>query len=277
MELAMINDTVVDMNQAKVSAHDRGLLFGDGVYEVIRFCNGKLFEMEEHMSRFEHSLREMDMLTQVDLAVIRSRVDRALDQSKLRDAKIYFHVTRGSSPRAHDYNNSWQPEFLLTVRAVKGHHHQDTDRAISHPDCRWNRCDIKSVNLLANVLAKHAATKAGAYEAILVDEKGMITEATSSSVLMVKDGALWSAPLQANILPGITRSLLLKWAGDLGLEPQEELFSLVDLKKAEELMITGTGTEVMGITQLDGQTIGNGKLGNYTKRFQEKLVAAMQF
>ncbi|OQA00146.1 MAG: D-alanine aminotransferase [Planctomycetes bacterium ADurb.Bin412] len=277
MELAMINDTVVDMDQAKVSAHDRGLLFGDGVYEVIRFCNGKLFEMEAHMSRFEHSLREMDMLSQVDLAVIRNRVDRALDQSKLRDAKIYFHVTRGSSPRAHDYNNSWQPEFLLTVRAVKDHHHQETGRAIIHPDWRWKRCDIKSLNLLANVLAKHAATKAGAYEAILVDEKGMITEATSSSVLMVKDGALWSAPLQANILPGITRSLLLKWAEDLGLEPQEESFSLVDLKNAEELMITGTGTEVMGITQLDGQTIGNGKLGNYTKQFQKKLVAAMQF
>jgi len=276
MELAMINYTVVDMDQAKVSAHDRGLLFGDGVYEVIRFCNGKLFEMEEHMSRFEHSLQEMDMLTQVDLAVIRSRVDRALDQSKLRDAKIYFHVTRGSSPRSHDYNPNWQPEFLLTVRVVKDQHHQDTGRAIIHPDWRWKRCDIKSLNLLANVLAKHAATKAGAYEAILVDEKGMITEATSSSVLMVKDGALWSAPLQANILPGITRSLLLKWVGDLGLEPQEELFSLVDLKKAEELMITGTGTEVMGITQVDGQTIGNGKLGNYTKRFQEKLVAAMR-
>ncbi len=275
MELAMINDTVVDIKQARVSAHDRGLLFGDGVYEVIRFCNGKLFEMEEHMSRFEHSLREMDMLSHVDLGVIRNRVDQALAESKLKEAKVYFHVTRGSSPRAHDYNDSWQPEFLLTVRPVKDKH-QETGRAIIHPDWRWKRCDIKSLNLLANVLAKHAATKAGAYEAILVDEKGMITEATSSSVLMVKDGALWSAPLQANILPGITRSLLLKWARDLGLEPQEELFSLVDLKSAEELMITGTGTEVMGITQVDGQTIGKGIRGHYTQRFQEKLVAAMR-
>jgi D-alanine transaminase len=275
MELAMINDTVVDIEAAKISAHDRGVLFGDGVYEVIRCCNGRLFEMEAHMARLQHSLTEMDMLAKVDLKQIRGRVEQALEQSKLTDAKVYFHITRGSGIRSHDYGDDWQPEFLLTVRKVGGER-TDTARAIIHPDWRWKRCDIKSLNLLANVMAKHAASKAGAYEAILVDEKGLITEATSSSVLMVKEGALWTAPLTANVLPGITRALLLNWAKDFGLEPREESFDLVDLKNAEELMITGTGTEVMGITQVDSQRIGDGKMGHYTKKFQDRLVAAMR-
>ena len=274
MELAMVDDQVVPIDRAMVSAHDRCVYFGDGVYEVVMRCNGRLFEMERHMARLERSLREMDMLDRVDMQLISRRVARAVRESKLDDARVYFQITRGSARRAHDYGADWQPGFLLTV-TQKGPGPAETATAITYPDLRWKRCDIKSLNLLANVMAKHAATKAGAHDAILVDEEGLITEASSSSVLMVKDNVLRGAPLTANILPSVTRALLLGWAGEVGLEVREESFTVAEALAADELMLAGTGQEVMGITHLNGEPIGAGERGAYTARLKDRLVEAM--
>ena len=273
MELAMIGDQIVPLAEARISAHDRSIYFGDGVYEVVRYCGGRLFAMDAHIARLKNSLREMDMLAKVDLDVIRRRVDRAVAEAGITDALVYFHLSRGSALRSHDYSDDWEPGFLLTVRA---YHERDAEvRAITHPDWRWKRCDIKSLNLLANVLAKHAAGRAGAYEALLVDDGGLITEATSSTVFMIKDQILRTAPLTANILPGITRTYLLEWAESIGLKSREECFTVAEALAADELLLTGTGTEVMGITHLDGATIADGIMGSYTHRFHDRLREAM--
>ncbi|MBN1845710.1 MAG: aminotransferase class IV [Sedimentisphaerales bacterium] len=275
MELAMINDTIVPIAEARIPAHDRGLFFGDGVYEVVAAAGGRLFGLDRHLRRLEHSLREMDMLGRVDLELIEQRVRRAYAEAQLPDAKVYFHLTRGCALRAHEYDSDWQPNFFLTVGARRRLPFE-TVTAITHPDWRWKRCDIKSLNLLANVLAQNAARRQGAYEALLVDENHCVLEATANSVLLVRDSVLRTAPLHANILPGITRALLLEWAPAFGLAVREESFTVEEACQADELMLTGTTSEVLGVRQLDGRMIADGRPGPCTRRFRQRLQEAMQ-
>jgi len=275
MELAMVDDAIMPIEQAKISAHDRGVCFGDGVYEVVRLCNGRLFEMQLHMARFQNSLKEMDMLDRVDLQVVRERVERCIAQAKTGDATLYFHITRGVAARAHDYSDGWRPSFLLTLRHGGGNRPKQVT-AITYPDLRWKRCDIKTLNLVANVMAKHAAVKAGAFEAALVDDQGLITESPCASILIIKDGALWAPPLKANILPGITRALLLKWAPEVGLKPREESFTVPQALTADEMIITSTSYEVMTITHLDGNQISDGRRGKYAERLGAILIQAIR-
>jgi len=274
MELAMVNDLIVPIEEARIDAHDRGLYFGDGVYEVIAGRGGKLFALERHLQRLEYSLREMQMLAKVDMAQIRQRVEKSFGEAGISDAKVYFHLTRGRALRSHEYAEDWQPNFLLTVQELN-RSQAALAKVITHPDWRWKRCDIKSLNLLANVLAKNAAKQAGAVEAILVDENGMVTEGTSMSVLLIEGRELRTAPLGANILAGITRALLLEWAGDFGLEVREESFTVSEAQQGDELFLTGTTTGVMAISHLDGKTIADGKAGAYTPQFRQRLDNVM--
>jgi D-alanine transaminase len=274
MDLAMINDEIVPLAEARISIHDRSIYFGDGVYEAVRYCEGRLFAMEQHLERLKNSFREMDMSAKVDIEQVRRRVERAVSEAAMAEALVYFQISRGAALRNHDYSDDWQPSFLLTIREYHDRREQAT--VITHPDWRWKRCDIKSLNLLPNVLAKHAATKAGAYEALLVDENGLITEATSSNAALVKGDVLQTAPLTANILPGITRLLILGLAGQVGLQVREESFTVEEALAADELLITGTGNEVMGVTHVDGKTIADGKVGPCTQRFHELLIEAMK-
>ena len=274
MELAIVNDQVLPLDQAPPALFDRGLYFGDGVYEVIAGHNHKLFAYQQHLQRFKNSLKKMDMADRVDLSQIEQHLHNALQQAQLSKPLVYFHVTRGSTQRTHDYHDQWTPNFLLTV-TQRNHEKPLNAAAITHPDWRWKRCDIKSLNLLGNVLAKHAATKAGAYDALLVDDKGLITESSASSVLIVKNGALQTAPLTANILPGITRHILLKFATDIGLTPLERSFSLDELLHADEVFLTGTTTKVLAITSVDGQPIAKGQPGPHTAQLRKRLEELM--
>ncbi len=274
MEIAMVGDAIVPIEEAMVSGNDRSCYFGDGVYEALRCCNGRLFALDRHMARLKNSLEQMDMLERVDLGQVQQRIDRAMAEADLPDSIVYFHITRGCALRTHDYINDWQPGFYLTVRAFAG---QDklSCNAITHADWRWKRCDIKSLNLLANIMAKHAAVKKNVYEAIFVDDRGLVTEATSSSILRVSNGKLQTAPLTENILPGVTRAYLLEWAADKGLEVCQESFTVDEALASDELMITGTGTEVMGVTHLDDKAIANGEIGQNTSYFKQRLVDEM--
>ncbi len=253
MEIAMINDMIVPINQAQISAHDRGIYFGDGVYEAIRFCNGSLFARSEHMVRLENSLRDMDMLHRVDLVQIGRRIDRALAEANIPEALVYFHITRGSYVRNHDYQDDFEPNFFLTIRPHKDRAH--TAKVMTYPDIRWKRCHIKSLNLLANVMARHAATHAKCDDAIFVTDDDLVTESTSSTVFMIKDHQLWTTPLSANILPGITRSYLIKLAPQLGLAVREESFTKEQMLQADELFLSGTSTEVTNIVEVDRHPI----------------------
>jgi len=275
MEVAMVNDLILGFDEARISAHDRGLYFGDGVYEVLMCWGGKLFALDEHIQRLEQSLDKMDMREKVNLDQIRDRVEQAVKKANMSEAMVYFHITRGKGPRSHDWPADWTPSFLLTVRKPSTSATQEVT-VISHPDWRWKRCDIKSLNLLANVLAKNAARKAGAYEAIMFDEQNLVTEASLHTVMLIQDGSLQTAPLSANILPSITRSLVLKHAEDLGLEVLEKSFTVKEALAADELMIIGTTIKAAGVTHLDGQQIADGKVGPATLRVRNLLTDMMQ-
>ena len=206
MQIAMIQDRILAVEELEPAYLDRGTYFGDGVYEVVRSYNGKIFALEEHLQRFAGILAAIG-ITEVDIDRIRCRVRRAFDTAGISSAKIYFHITRGSAPRSHICDASLEPNFFLTVTELP----DDTEEkskgiAVStHPDWRWKRCDIKSLNLLANVLALADAAKKGCAEAILVDEAGLITEGASSAFFAIFGRKLQTAALTANILPSITR------------------------------------------------------------------------
>jgi len=274
MELAMIDRNITPLTEARVSVNDRALYFGDGVYEVVRSYNGGLFAMDRHILRLERSLREIDMLAKVNLGDIEQRVRELLSASKMADAVIYFHITRGANePRAHNYPDTWEPCFLATVRPGPAKS-RPTASCITAPDLRWKRCDIKSLNLLPNIMAKHKAVAAGCYEAIFINDAGLVTEGTACSVFIVRDGILQTAPLTANILPGITRALIIEWAGQAGVDIREESFTPDQMLAADEVMITGTGSEVIGVTDINGRTIADGRCGHITQKYQ-KLLADM--
>ncbi len=272
--LAMVNDDIVPYDQASISIHDGGVYFGDGAYEVLRLCQGHLFARGPHMARFEYSLEELGMSEKVDLDQIDQRIDQALEKSNLKNGILYFQVTRDRQTRGLNYTDDWQPNFLLTLRKTPPRE-TETIRAITHPDWRWKRCDIKSLNLLANVMAKNRALQSGLDDAILVNEHGRITEATANSVMMIRGKELLTAPLTANVLPSITRALILEIADSIGLTAIEQPFTVQQALDADELLVAGTTTEIMGVIELDGNKIGSGEKGPYSTQLHEKLYDAM--
>ncbi|HSV27422.1 MAG TPA: aminotransferase class IV, partial [Sedimentisphaerales bacterium] len=183
MQLAMVNDRVMPLEQLDSACLDRGLYFGDGVYEVMRSYNGRLFAFEEHMERFARSLREIE-ITGVDMADIRRRVLKCFEQAAIQpDARVYFHITRGSGARSHAPAGDMKPNFFLTIQPLPAATTQKTNgiKVSTYPDQRWKRCDIKSLNLLPNVLATMDAKRKGCDEAILVNDAGFLTEGSSSA------------------------------------------------------------------------------------------------
>jgi D-alanine transaminase len=262
MKLAMLNDRIVPVDSLDPIYFDRGIYFGDGVYEVLRTYHGKLFALDDHLERFARSLAEV-RITSVDIAQIRSRVERAFVTSGLTEAKIYFHVTRGSAPRTHVWNADLEPNFFLTVSEVPDDTRDKTEGiAVStHPDWRWKRCDIKSLNLLANVLARQNAEEKGCAEAILVDEAGLITEGAGSGFFAILDERLQTAPLSANILPSITRKFVIEAARDLGKDVVEQCLTPQQAASASELFLAVTTKDIVPVVKFDDATIGDGKPG----------------
>jgi D-alanine transaminase len=272
MKLAMIQDKIVPFEELEPIYLDRGFYFGDGVYEVARSYNGKIFALEEHMQRFGNSLAGIK-ISDVDIDEIRARVCKAFEASDISNAKIYFHITRGSEPREHDWDAELKPNFFLTVMEAP----DDTEAkskgiAVStFPDWRWKRCDIKSLNLLPNVLARHDAEQKGCSEAIFVDESGYLTEGSHSAFFGIFGRQLQTAPLTANILPSITRIFVLKAAENIGLEIIEESFTEQRAIDSSELFIAVTTKDIVPVVKFDGNVIGDGKPGKYTKSLIEEF------
>jgi D-alanine transaminase len=272
MQVAMINDEISPLAELEPIYNDRGIYFGDGVYEVLRSYNGKIFALEEHLQRFARSLSEIGIVG-VDIDRIRSRIKKAFEAAGISNAKIYFHITRGSAPRSHTWEAGLKPNFFLTVTELS----DDTEEkskgiAIStHPDWRWKRCDIKSLNLLANVLARQDAERKGCAEAILVDDADLITEGAGSAFFAVLGKLLQTAPLTANILPSITRKFVIKAAKNIGLEVVEKSLTPQQTKDADELFIAVTTKDIVPVVKFDGEAISNGKPGKWTKQLIEEF------
>lgn len=266
MQIAMIQDIILPIEELEAAYLDRGTYFGDGVYEVVRSYNGKIFAFEEHLQRFADSLAAIG-ISGVDIDEIRARVQKAFDAAGIPDAKIYFHITRGSAQRNHVADANLKPNFLLTVTEVI-ENTKEKIKGISvstHPDWRWKRCDIKSLNLLANVLARQDAAHKGCAEAILVDDDGLITEGAGSSFFAILGQRLQTAALTANILPSITRRFVIKAAGQIGLDVLEESLTPEQARSADELFIAVTTRDIIPVVRFDDKTIGDGAPGKYSK------------
>jgi D-alanine transaminase len=267
-ELANVNGKIVPLNEAVVPAEDRGNLFGDGVYEVLRSYNGFLWAYARHWKRLERSLREIG-IRNIDLNQVDRWVKQTYSESSIGDATIYFHITRGVGPRAHAWSDDLSPTFLMTVRPFvpRGQGNETGIGTVSVIDQRWSRCDIKSLNLLPNVLAKQYARSRQAYEAILVDRERRVVEGTSCAIICLIDGKVCAPPTDSTaILPSITREFVQEIADRFHLVFEQRFVSLEEFYSAEEAFIAGTGDEIMGITTVDGRPIGMGKVGPWTRK-----------
>jgi len=279
-EVIYLNGRFVSREEAVISFEDRGFLFGDAVYEVVRSYGGRLFAMGRHLARLERSLREVD-IQGVDVAGIGRVTEEALGRSGFAEALVYIQVTRGPAPRRHAYTGDLHPTVLIHVRDMRPLAEAGGQppalqlvnasmcegvAVITAPDTRWRRCDIKSTNLLPNILAQTRAKRQGAYEAVLVDEDGCVTEATSATVFCVERGVLLTRPGGPEILPSITREVVIELAQEEGIPVREERIPGERLRGAEEVFLAGTGDEVCPVVKVDGVMIGDGKPGAVTMR-----------
>jgi D-alanine transaminase len=272
-EMVYLNGDFLNRVEAKISPDDRGFHFADGVYEVVKYYHGKPFRMEDHIQRLKNSLNEVrinydrtDELPSVFNELL------GLNDLKQQDAAIYLQISRGANQRVHHFPANLSPTVYafafsfpsFTENLEKG------IKVITSEDIRWLRCDIKSVSLLPNSMLYQQAVEQGAGECVLI-RNGMVTEATHSSVVGVKDGMLITHPLSNLILPGITRKVILEIASESGIPFREEAISAEELFELDELIICGTGSEVMPAVQVNDRMVGDGKPGPVTRFLQDKF------
>lgn len=278
--LACLNGEIMPIGEAKVPVWDRGFLFGDSIYEVFRLYQGRCWIEDEHVARLERSLAEMEF-PPIDVARLMDRLRRTIGISAVGDGTAYVQVTRGVAPRLHAFPNPpVPPTELIVIRpyddASTAMLRESGVTVISRPDQRWKRCDVKSTNLLANVIANEAAHRLGAFEAILVDEDGLVSEATHSSVLWVRNGRIEGTPEGSGILPGTTRILLLRLARSLNLRFAESQVTLDELRKADEVFLLGTTIEVVPIVAIDGLAVADGRPGAVSRALQTAYREAVE-
>ncbi|MBI4001798.1 MAG: D-amino-acid transaminase [Nitrospira defluvii] len=262
-DIAYVNGRFGPLADAVVSVEDRGFQFGDGVYEVIRTYRGQLFSVEAHLARLERSAQALQLPLGHTRAQWTSLIHEGLRLSRFPETKIYLQITRGQAPRDHPFPIDLTPTTVLTFRELRPLETSVRSagvQAITIDDIRWGRCDIKSVNLLANVLARQRAKEAGAFEAILVRE-GMVTEGSVSNVVVVRNGAIQTAPEGHRILSGVTRAVVLELAKKEGIPVSETFVSREEVLTAAEVFLTGTTVEVLSVVRVDGQVIGDGAPG----------------
>jgi D-alanine transaminase len=269
--LANVNGQIMPLDEVRITPLDRGFLFGDAVYEVLRVYGGRPFLLDEHLERLAHSL-EAIRIGGIDLGRLRRRILDTIAAGPFGEAVVYIQITRGAAPRTHAFPAGAVPLEFLYVEAFEDRHPELRERGaavITYPDIRWDRCDIKSTNLLGNVLAAQAAKEAGAYEAILYLPDGTITEGSRTSFFGVLGGRLLTAPATSAILPGITRRLILDLARAQAIPIEEHVLTLADLPRVTELFLTGTTSEVLPVVRVDGQPVADGRPGPVTRRLQE--------
>jgi D-alanine transaminase len=271
--IVYLNGAYVAQQHARVSIDDRGFLFADGIYEVARIYDGHVFLLERHLKRLRYGLGELqiraDIVSEIpDIAV------QLLERNQLHtgDATLYIQITRGAAPRAHAFPPAGtEPTVLAATKPFKNHpsaYWEQGIAAVSVPDTRWTRCDIKSIALLPNVLANQKAKEAGAFEALFVRE-GAIIEGSHSNLFGVLDDELITYESSGYILTGITRLLVLEKAKELGIPAREAPIPVARLHEVQELFLSGTTTEVMPIVRLDGQNVADGRPGPITRRLRD--------
>jgi D-alanine transaminase len=280
-DIVYVNGKFVPRSDAVVSVEDRGFVFGDGVYEVVRVIRGRLFATRFHNERLERSLAGVRIELQgEDSAAGFVEIGRQLlrENNLLEgEATLYIQVTRGATTRAHHFPPANTPPTVYISVARFAPNTEFAERgasAITHPDLRWGRCDLKTLNLLPNVLAAQAAKEQGAFEAMLIRE-GVVTEGAKTNFFGVIDGTLRTHPCDSHILPGITRSVLRDLAAEISIDVDESPITIDEIPGLSELFLTGTTTDVMPVVQLDGRFVGDGKPGELTMKLQRVLAESL--
>ena len=274
MRSCWLNGSFVPEDQAQVSIFDRGLLFGDGVYEVAAVFNGRLLDADRHLVRLERSQRELSLPAPYTSAQWLEVMQELATRNDISEGLVYLQVTRGVAERDFAFPSSIKPTAFAWARPKRLSDDPNAAGLTVHvvPDIRWGRCDIKSTAMLAQVLAKQAAREADAGEA-LMHEDGVVTEGGSSNVWIVNQGELQTRPVSSDILAGITRDVVVEVARELGLVVRERAFTVQQAMAADECFLTSATSFVLPITRIDQHTVANGQPGPITQRVRAAYLA----
>ncbi|NCN44034.1 MAG: D-amino acid aminotransferase [Piscirickettsiaceae bacterium CG_4_9_14_3_um_filter_43_564] len=272
VQIAYLNGDYLPLEKAKISTQDRGFLFGDGVYEVIPVYQKQIFTLDAHIERLKHSLEATSILNPLTDNDWQKLLYKIVHLHPWQNQYLYIQVTRGVqlqrdhlpepdlTPTLYIYSNELKPLASTIV--------ENGISAITLEDIRWLRCDIKAITLLPNILLKMAAQQQGAQDAILIKPDGQVAEGTSNNVFILKDQTLFTPPNGTQILPGITRSVILKLAESHQIQFIEKPLSQKDLETADEIWLTSSTKNAVPVTQLNNQPVGNGRPGEIWQRFQ---------
>lgn len=267
--ITYVNGRYVPHAEAAVHVEDRGHQFADAVYEVLPVTDGRLGHIEQHLARLGRSLAALSIGWPVARRVLPVILNRVVALNRIGTGLVYIQVSRGVAPRNHLFPADTAPGLVVSAWPNKGPSAAQVEQGVSvctRPDQRWKRPDIKTVGLLANLLARQSAKDAGAYEAWLVDERGVVTEGSSTNAFIIdRDGTLRTHPEDNRVLGGVTRSNVLVLARNQGLAVEERAFTVAEALAAREAFLTGTTVTVLPVAAIDGQSIGDGRPGPLTQ------------
>ena len=264
--IVFLNGKCVPETEASLPIFDRGLLFADAVYEGFGILDGQIVDFICHMQRLEQSLAKIAIPITFTTDSMFHDMMALIKKNAVKNGFLYLHVTRGAGDRAFHYHDKYTPNIFAFTQGEK-FAADDMPPAISlrtAPDLRWTRRDIKSTNLLAQVMAKHAAHEAGDYEALMIDQDGYVTEAGSSSFFFIKDNKLFIRPVTNEILHGITRQTMLRVAQQMDLKFVESIYKLDEVLRADEALITASSIYVLPVSKIDDYVIADGQAGHFT-------------
>lgn len=261
--IVYLNGEYLSPQAARVSVFDRGFMFGDGVYEFLPVFGRRIFRLSQHLERLDSSLRKLSITNPLSAAQWRELCQRLIDGNEADDQSIYIHITRGVAPRDHHYPKGVTPTVFAYAQPLPcptPEQFANGVSAITAPDIRWNRCDIKAISLLANAMLRQQAVEAGAAEAILIRD-GFMTEGAACNIFIVDKDIAVTPPKSNLILPGITRDLLIELMQAGGMPCEERAVSEAQLRAADEIWLTSSSREILAIVRLDGKQVGTGRPG----------------
>jgi len=268
-ELVFLDGEILPLAEGKVSVEDRGFLFADGIYEVVRNYKGKPFTLRPHLERLERSASGLMLEVPYTVEEMESHCLNLLDRSGLEDSYFYIQVTRGAAKRSHPFPQGVRPTVVIYIRGIApadSKIHSEGVKVISLPDERWANCHLKTIALLPNVIATEKARRAGANEALLYAPDHTVYEGSSSNAYCIQNAVLYTHPLTHKVLPGITRSVVLEIAKRLGVGVVEEPKKLEEFKAADEVFITSCTREIYPVVQIDEDQVAGGEVGPIVKR-----------
>jgi D-alanine transaminase len=278
-DIAYVKGRFGPLSEAVVSIEDRGFQFADGVYEVLVAPGGRPFRLPQHLARLKRSTDGIDLMIDYESLGLPGIISEGIARCGHKDVMVYIQITRGVAPRNHVYGDNLTPTVVATFKARPVYSEEMRRKGVSLEtvrDIRWARCSVKSTALLPNVLLKNAAQQAGYFDALIVGPDEDVRETTLANVFMVTQGVLVTPPATDKILHGVTRDYVLECASELGIESEESEFTVDELKAADEAFVSSTTMDVMAVTSIDGEPIGEGDPGPLTQRLFECFRSGMR-